>query len=204
MSDLALARNSAQQFLLESFLESAQCPPNTMNFYQLDGYLRAVASAPGDIPSSQWQPLIFNEAAPEFADRFQAEQIQNAIVDVYELHRAHVKNGSCDLPCSNAYASLQKDRTDIEQWARGFLQGYIVCESNWNELLDGLQSGQIGCKVDAKTIIDDFDAILSIVSVVADAKYAVEAGTDSEELGAIFEQLPESLIQCGQIGRLSD
>lgn len=200
MIDLTLARHSAHQ-LLESFLESAQCPPNTMNFYQLDGYVRAVASAPGEIPLSQWEPLIFNEATPEFADILQAEQIQNAIADVYNFHRAQVKTGCCDLPCSNAYASLQKDRMNIEQWARGFLQGYIVCESNWNELLDGLQTDQNGCKVDAKTIFDDFDAILTIVSVVADAKYAVEVGTDPDELGAIFERLPRSLIQWGHIGR---
>ncbi len=203
--DLSVAgRNPTQQALLEVFLESSQCPKNTMNFYQLDGYLHALACAPVNLPIPEWQPLIFDDASPEFNNKAQAEQIQCAIVDLYDFHCAQVKKGCCNLPCSNAYVSLQEDRTDIEQWARGFLQGYIVCESNWGQLLDRLESDQFVHKMDTKTLLDDFDAILSIVSAVADAKYAIQEGTDPEELSAIFVRLPESLIRLGQIGRVFD
>lgn len=201
--DLSVAgRNPTQQTLLEMFLESSQCPKNTMNFYQLDGYLHALACAPVNLPIQEWQPLIFDDASPEFNNKAQAEQIQCAIMDLYGFHRSQVKEGCCNLPCSNVYLSLQEERTEIEQWARGFLQGYIVCESNWGELLTRLESDQFGRKMDTKTILDDFDAILSIVSVVADAEYAVQEGTASEELSAIFVRLPESLIRLGQIGRV--
>jgi len=211
MNDLTLGcdlsiviRNPTQQTLLEVFLESSQCPKNTMNFYQLDGYLHALACAPVNLTIQEWQPLIFDDASPEFNDKIQAEQIQCAIVDLYDFHCAQVKKSSCDLPCSNTYVSLQEERADIEQWARGFLQGYIVSESNWGQLLDRLESEQFVCKMDTKTILDDFDASLSIVSAVADAKYAIEEGTDPEELSAIFVRLPESLIRLGQIGCVFD
>lgn len=200
-ADLAVSRNLENEALLASFLESTQCPVNTMNFYQLDGYLRALACAPVNLPLAQWQPLIFNDTTPTYNDQAHAEQIQCSVINLYNFHCAQVINDRCDLPCSNAYLGSQEDRIDIEQWARGFLQGYIVCESNWNELLDGMQSDQVGHKIDTKTILDDFDDILSIVSAVADAKYAVQEGTNPEELGAIFARLPKSVIRFGQIGR---
>jgi len=204
MIDLTLARNVAQQALLTSFLESSRCPQNTMNFYQLDGYLRAISCAPDATHKIEWHALIFNEATPDFENSAQESAIHEAIAELYHFHCEQVKNSCCDLPCMNAYASLQKDRIDVEQWARGFLQGYIVCESNWNQLFGRLNSEQNAQNEGAKTILDEFDDILSTVSTVADAEYAVHEGTDPDELSAIFAQLPDSVIQCGRIGRLLD
>lgn len=202
-------RNPAQLALLQSLLESTQRPANTMNLYQLDGYLRALACAPVKPPPSEWQPLIFNDEDPQFSDLDQAAMVQDAIADLFQFHCDQVIADICDLPCVAHYTEVRAERTNIEQWARGFLQGYIVCENSWGALLDAMQcdpkSPGSGCGgdygIECNKNIDDFDAILSTVSVVADAEYAVQGEINKKDLGAIFTQLPEAMVRWGQIGR---
>lgn len=185
----------------EAFIASGVCPSFSMNYYQLDGYLRAICVAPGEISVDNWLPLVFNEQEPRYHGALQRETIVSKLLNLYRFHLEEVANNRCHLPCAAAYARLQEERVDLEQWCRGFLQGYIVREEDWNRALNKLANSQLENRFSATTLFDDLDAIITIVSTVADANYAVETGVNPDNLAAIFESLPDSIVRCGSLGR---
>jgi uncharacterized protein len=204
VSNTSLVRELGLEAEWEEFIASGICPPQTMNFYQLDGYLRGISTAPGKITLDAWLPLVFNDQEPSYQDAKQRDRIFSNLLNLHKFHIDQVSRNLCDLPCALAYARLQEERVDLEQWARGFLQGYIVRDEAWNQALIKATDSQIEHKIGAITLFDDLDAIITIVSTVADAKYAVETGTNPDDLVAIFESLPDSIVRCGYLGRRLD
>jgi uncharacterized protein len=196
-----LLRNKAQQRLLERFLESPACPANTMNFYQLDGYLRAICCGPGLAYPSEWLPLVFNDGHPQYSTEAEAEQVMEAIMALYNFHSDQVLTAECTLPLAANYSALKSERTDLEQWARGFLQGYIHWQEYWDSLLAPVPTVQADSNIDLEDLADELDAVLYILSTVADAELALTQGTKPEDLAGIFACLPETLIACGRIGQ---
>lgn len=204
MNNTPLVREPGLEAEWEEFIASAICPAHSMNFYQLDGYLRGISTAPGKITPDTWLPLVFNDQEPSYQDAEQRDRIFSNLLNLHKFHIDQINRNLCDLPCAIAYARLQEERVDLEQWARGFLQGYIVRDEDWNQALIKVTNRQIEHKIGAITLFDDLDAIITIVSTVADAKYAVETGTDPDDLVAIFESLPDSIVRCGCLGRRLD
>lgn len=196
-------RDPQMEQLLAAFLASDLCPPYSMNFYQLDGYLRALAAAPGEC-KNDWKPLIFNDELPQFTSDEQARQVDLWLDQLFAFHRDEIASSLCNLPCGAVYASLPDERVDLEQWARGFLQGYIVREEVWSGAIKWVTNSQPEHKIGSSGFFDELDAILYIVSTVADAKYAVQSGTDSEELGAIFASLPDAMVRASKLKLLLD
>lgn len=205
MAQSALAkgatRNTGQQEFLESFLESPARPPNSMNFYQLDGYLRAICCGPGLADADEWLPLVFNDDQAQYCDAAEAECFMDAVINLYGFHADQVLHNHCDLPMPACYSVVHEGRINQEQWARGFLQGYIYWEEQWNNLLDRVPLVQIGPQPEPESSADKIDEILYVISTVADAELAVAQGTERDKLDDIFAGLPALLILCGRIGR---
>ena len=192
---------NALKGLLEPFLESESCPMHTMNFYQLDGYLRALAGAPKLLEFNSWMPLVFADEKPAYESKEEATKISNAIISLYNFHISEVSNQLCSLPCDHFYSASRDARINIEQWARGFLQGYIVLQDIWGHFLNENQTtGQLA-DILPELISDEIDAILAIVSNVADAEYAVQNGVNVDDLTLMFTQFPAQIINYGRIGR---
>lgn len=186
---------------LAAFLESPAVPANSMNIFQLDGYLRAIALTPGAIAEDMWIPLVFNDLEPGYESDVQRLLILGQLHALYDYHRGEIAINLCNLPCCAVYARLQEERVDLEQWARGFIQGYIIREEDWNKALTRMTNSQTDHKISANAFFDEFDAILTIVSTVADAKYAVETGFNPGDLVEVFESFPDSIIRWGRLGR---
>lgn len=189
---------------LRALLESSQCPAHSMNFYQLDGYVRALCTAPGGSASQDWVPLVFNEQEPAYTSADHQRLIHQQLDALYQFHSAQVARNLCNLPCSTVYARLLEARPDIEQWARGFMQGYIVREDEWNNALNWVTNSHMNHKISPNAIYDEFDAILAIVSQVADADYALATGVQEPELVQAFETFANTVVRWGQLGRKLD
>lgn len=202
MNKLQVSRDRVEQALLEEFLESPACPPNTMNFYQLDGYLRALCIGPGLAHASEWLPLVFNDGQPRYRDDTESKKVMDAIMALHCFHADQVLNAQCDLPVAAIYSAQKNERINLEQWARGFLQGYIYWQDAWDEVLMPVSSGNADVSAEYNTVLaDKLDAVLHVVSTVADADLAVIQGTVPGALAGIFTRLPEALIDCGCLGR---
>jgi len=188
---------------LRALLESPRCPAYSMDFYQLDGYVRALCVAPGGSENLDWMPLVFNEQEPAYASAAEQELIRLQLAALYQFHTDQVARNLCNLPCSTVYARLLEARPDpdIEQWARGFMQGYIVREDEWNNALNWVTNSHMNHKISPNAICDEFDAILAIVSHVADASYALATGVPEAELAQAFESFANTVVRWGQLGR---
>jgi uncharacterized protein len=199
MIDSISGRNLIQQAALSLFLESSRVPRHSMNFYQLDGYLCAICSAPVTLDKAIWLPLVFNERLPSYIDAEEELLIEQSLLALHAYHLQSASNKQCYLPCRSVYASLKEERVDVEQWARGFLQGYIVSESAWNQALDRAAEALSEHNLPSSPFFDELDAIIYIVSSVADAEYALQQGVSVDDLVRIFERLSHSMILLGQI-----
>jgi yecA family protein len=112
---------SSCEFIAE-LLASPVCPAYTMNMEQLDGYLRAVAAEPRDTCPKDWMPLIFGGEFPCFIYGYSTDTITNALICLYNSHRAEVLRNECTLSFPYEFSEDRTARIQAEQWARGFMQ----------------------------------------------------------------------------------
>lgn len=188
--------------LLDTALSAPERPAYTMNFFQLDGYLRAVAAGPGESDYSAWGALVFSDQAPDFASGEEEATITKALISHYTWHREQVLAGRCELPFAPVYSPDKQDRLNGEQWARGFMQGYIFWQDIWSQILEEYQTSAKLAAILPTSVDDEIDAILAAVSCVADAEYAVMTGVNPADLTQLFSRLPQSVIDYGRLGQL--
>ncbi len=190
-----------REFVME-LLASSACPTYTMNIDQLDGYLHAVAAEPKAAKPQDWMPLVFGGELPRFIEGYVIESITNALIWLYNSHRAQVLNNECKLLFDYQYSPDKSARLRSEQWARGFMQGYIFWQDVWSQYLDENQTSSNLDVILPATTNDEIDDILATLSAVADADYAIQTGTAIENLSLMFNRLPEKVIEYGQIAHI--
>jgi uncharacterized protein len=192
---------NAREFITE-LLASPACPPYTMNIDQLDGYLRAVAAEPKATAAKDWMPLIFGGEFPSFIDGYSSDFITNALIWLYNSHRAQVLSNICEFSFSCEYTPDKAARVKPEQWARGFMQGYIFWQDIWSQYLDENQTSSNLAVILPLSIYDEIDDILATVTAVADADYAMHMGVKIEALALMFNRLPQKVIEYGRIAHI--
>lgn len=183
-------RNFNNYRCLVEFLKTHEAQ-QVMNIYQLDGFLRALAITAESL-STQWYNLIFNdneEVLIEASSRSVKPQIEHLFI----FHKQELGVRDCSFPFDAVYTQNHEERQTLEQWARGFMQGYIVQEDYWNRFLSGAD----------EKLIDLFDMNLNVISTVADADYAVVTGVDPVNLPDIFASLPSRVISWGAMATAS-
>lgn len=184
---------------LSDFLSAEQRPKHTMNYAQLHGYLRAVASSPRLISAAEWKPLIFNDEEPNYKSRQELDEIESSLLALYQLQLTN-KLESCEFPCCIEYQAQREERLALEQWARGFMQGYSLSQQFWDDILLLNPQGLKKAKLEAEELEDQLENILYVVATVADAEFAVAQGTSKEDLPEVFKCLEESIVLYGQLG----
>lgn len=191
----------ARQFI-SALLASPDCPIYSMNPDQLDGYLRAVAAEPQPTHAKDWMPLIFGGELPSFVGEYHIGAITNALICIYNSHRAAVLSLQCVLPFSCEYSANREARIQAEQWARGFMQGYIYWQDIWSQYLDENQTSSNLAVILPPSINDDLDDIVATISAVADADYALQTGVSLNDLTLMFQSLPQKVIDYGRIAHI--
>ncbi len=182
---------------LKDVLGAKTALPQAMNIDQLDGYLRAVASAPVVLPKSYWLELVFGEINTVFDSDTERELFHSALDALLVYHRNQVFVGDCTLLLESEFCADQTARQGIEQWARGFMQGYIIVEKEWNELLELCPQSTQSRFSDGEEQIDNN---LLILSTVADAQFALNDGVSEQQVASRFACLPQALISMAQLG----
>ena len=181
----------------EVFVESGRAPEYTMDCYQLQGYLCALARGPGESNEADWIPLVFGGEVPQaFAD---LEQILTCIRGLYRDQVNEQLQSMCRLPFDHRFESDRSARVPAEQWARGFMQGYIYWQNIWSEISDQTQTNQNQAAILHIGVLDEIDDILASISAVADAEYALTLGKTVEELYNFNEELPRTVVNYGRI-----
>lgn len=193
---------TAVRCFIDEVLASSACPAYTMNMDQLDGYLRAIAAEPKPTNAKQWMPLVFGGEIPCFISGYSIDSITNALICLYNSHRAQVLSETCKLAFSCEYLPDKTARLKSEQWARGFMQGYIFWQDVWSQYLDENQTGSNLAVILPLSIYDEIDDILAVISAVADPDYALQTGVAIDDLIVMFHQLPQKVIEYGRIAHM--
>jgi uncharacterized protein len=198
------AKNTLEEIreFVGGLLVSPDSPPYTMNMDQLDGYLRAIAAEPQATKSKYWMPLVFGGEFPCFINGHSTDTITNALICLYNSTRTQVLNQTCELAFPCEYSPDKADRLNAEQWARGFMQGYIFWQDVWAQYLDENQTHSNLAVILPSSIYDEIDDILATVSAVADADYALQTSASIDDLKQMFHRLPQRVIEYGRIAHM--
>jgi uncharacterized protein len=126
-------RQSGQ--VLKAFLDDRARPADTLRYHELQGFLFAVVSAPELIQPSEWMPLVFGDAEPEYARLDEAQRVMAELLTLYNSVNASVSAETAALPedCvfrENVLANLDAE-APIGQWSRGFMRGHQWLEELW-------------------------------------------------------------------------
>ncbi|ROS04825.1 uncharacterized protein EDC56_0338 [Sinobacterium caligoides] len=194
---MVAARDEQQWQPLIDYLHSELSPEHSMDSHQLDGYLRAIASAPVELPLSYYSELVFGESKVRFNNEGQRQDLMESLVAFSHFHQEQVRSGECELPFTIEYSAQKHDRIEVEQWARGYMQGYILAEKEWNELLALCPTSTSEQYQDSEEQIDDN---LLALSTVADADFAFTEGRSEHEVAECFRSLPDTVRSLAELG----
>ncbi len=192
---------NARKFIQE-LLASQALPTYSMDVDQLDGYMRAVATELRSTTPNEWIPLVFGGEYPSYIAGYSQEAITNALICLYNSHRVQIQNHECNLSFPYRFTENREGRVRAEQWARGFMQGYIFWQEVWGQFLDENQTGLNQAVILPASANDEIDDILATITAVADANYAMSTGVTLEQLTVMFERLPKKVIEYGRIAHI--
>ena len=118
---------------LNDYLLSDRSPPECMDVSQLDGFLAGVVIGPEMVMPSEFLPVVWGGAHPDFADAAEAEAIIGSI-----LGRYNEIAESLDAEPSEYAPVFWEDRTGnsiTEDWAVGFMQAVALRSDAWEAAL---------------------------------------------------------------------
>ncbi len=184
---------------LRTFLDDPARPSGTLTYFEAQGFLLAVASAPDLIRPSEWLPVIFNEQGAGYASIEEAQAILNRLTLLYNEINAAVLEDRATLPsdCRMRRRVLDnlKPTAPVARWAQGFVCGHQWLENLWEAPLPGELDEEVG-------------AVLMTLSFFSSPELARayhaegQGGRSLEDMaGTILRLLPEAVSQYAHLGR---
>ena len=124
---------------LTRFLSSTDRPEGTLGYYELQGFLFAIACAPELIRPSEWLPLVFNDQDAVYADMEEARSILQSLMDLYNLINTQIFTADVHLPDDITIQKLALDNIGeaalLGQWSRGFFMGHNWLIELWDHYI---------------------------------------------------------------------
>jgi uncharacterized protein len=124
---------------LETFLTSDRLPPDSMMLSELDGFLTGIAIGPELIRPSEWLPLIWGGAAPEFAGLDEANTILGSLMARYN----EILRDIADDTLAPIFWADRNGTVIAMDWAEGFLQAIMLRSDAWEPLFKSRRDGKL-------------------------------------------------------------
>jgi uncharacterized protein len=115
---------------LETFLKSDRSPPDSMMLSELDGFLTGIAIGPELIAPSEWLPLIWGGAAPEFAGLDEANVILGSLMARYN----EILRDIADDALAPIFWVDRNGTIIAMDWAEGFVRAIRLRADAWEPL----------------------------------------------------------------------
>lgn len=150
-----------------------------LSYYQLYGFLFAMACAPETIKPSEWFELIWLDDEPQFDSSEEARgfyQLVVALADYIE-QSAEVNQ---QLPFNSDYSDHWQ--SELAQWCDGLLMGHMYLEELWDIALHDLSDADTAKEV---------DIVLNLASTFADLDDARQLSFE-EGMDLTDDHLPEA------------
>ena len=127
-----------------------------LSYYQLQGFLFAVACSPEPIKPSEWFDLIWLDDEPQFENEGDARAFFKLVVALAD-HIANMARQRRFLPFSARYSERWQE--ELAQWCDGMLLGHQYLEDLWIIAMDD---------VDDQALCDDVEASLGLATTFSD------------------------------------
>lgn len=162
---------------LEAFLMSDRSPPDSMMLSELDGFLTGIAIGPELIRPSEWLPLIWGGAAPEFAGLDEA----NAILGFLMARYNEILRDIADDALAPIFWADRSGTVIAMDWAEGFLQAIMLRADAWEPLFKSRRDGKL---------------LFPILSLCCDKSGDSLLGLPPETEDRILARVPELIPAC--------
>ena len=183
---------------LRGFLEDPCRPAGTLRYHELQGFLFAVASSPELVKPSEWMPIVFGDAEPDYGSIDEARGVIAELMTLYNAINSAILTGRGALPvdCTFRTELLTNldDASPVSQWSRGFLQGHQWLEDVWNAYVPS-------------ELDEEFGAMLMTLSFFASKEIAeafcIETeGKNLAELAATIKRVfPKAAAEYANLAR---
>lgn len=130
---------------LRATLSQLQKNDAVLSYYQLYGFLFAVACAPESIKPSEWFDLIWLDDEAHFDSKEEARKFYQLVVSLAQFIEHSIALQKC-LPFSAKYSDHWQ--AELAQWCDGMLMGHMYLEELWDIALDDLSDTDITKEVD--------------------------------------------------------
>ncbi len=150
-----------------------------ISYYQLYGFLFALACAPESVRPAEWFDLIWLDDEPQFDHEEDATQFYKMVVALAE-HVSQLTNQHRFLPFSVNYS----DRWQVElaQWCEGMLMGHMYLEDLWYIALEDIE---------APSLTEEVETVLNLATTFADLEDAKQLSFEGG-MALTDEHLPEA------------
>jgi uncharacterized protein len=162
---------------LDTFLMSDRSPPGSMMLSELDGFLTGIAIGPELMRPSEWLPLIWGDAAPEFAGLDEANSILGSLMARYN----EILRDIADDALAPIFWTDRNGAIIAMDWAEGFLQAIMLRPDAWEPLFRSRQDGKL---------------LFPILSLCCDENGDSLLGLPPEAEDRIVPQAPELIPVC--------
>jgi uncharacterized protein len=162
---------------LEAFLTSNHSPPDSMMLSELDGFLTGIAIGPELIRPSEWLPLIWGGATPEFAGLDEANTILGSLMTRYN----EILRDIADDTLAPIFWVDRNSAVIAMDWAEGFLRAIMLRADAWEPLFKSRRDGKL---------------LFPILSLCCDKHGDSLLGLPPETEDRIVAQAPELIAGC--------
>lgn len=126
---------------LSAYLSSDWCPPGTLTYTGLKGFLFALASGPAWVHMDEWLPLIFGGRKPRFENADKAKELLLILQQLWDQVREQVLTHTVRLPVNCKLLPHWEDNfqhdAPLHQWCTGFLYGHMGLIDWWEDYAAG-------------------------------------------------------------------
>ena len=164
---------------LDAFLMSDRAPEDCMQLSDLDGFLAGIAIGPELIMPSEWVPVIWGGAEPEFESMEEAQLILNAIMGRYNeiLHLLH----HAPEEFEPIFWATENGETVAADWAEGFMEAVELRPRAWQAMLDSEEDRHLLAPIVAHLHDEEGDPIIR---------------GDADEIGQLRGEATELIAPC--------
>ncbi len=154
---------------LETYLGHPDRAHNTLNLFQTEGFLFAVACCPQDVQSSDWLQVVLGEES-SYEDLIQLG-IDQQLEALYASTCEQVSEGSYRLPDYYCFSWDAEERQAFEQWCEGALLADEWLESQW---MDALSQACHRDPVSYEKLSHDLDDVIGLLKIMVDVDAALD------------------------------
>lgn len=160
-------------------ISQLQLDDAVLSYYQLYGFLFALACAPESIRPTEWFELIWLDDEPQFDREEDATRFYKMVIALAE-HISQLTNQHRFLPFSVNYSDRWQE--ELAQWCEGMLMGHMYLEDLWYIALEDIE---------APSLTEDVETVLNLASTFADLEDAKQLSFEGG-MALTDEHLPEA------------